>query len=668
MRTGIRYASRKVSSALPVHTLILLVGLVFAVIIMMWSLHTVHHNDVYLNPHRLEDGGGADAGSSNINGGSNNAGFGSSITTISSNGADGAVASTSSTTDSSSSSTTTTTTTVSSSSGRSTIGEAGLDHCHVDENNEYHGGVVVWGDKNVKASIAECCESCAATSGCNIWVYCGREEGCGYTQPPRPKGECWLKQNTLSYVMSNYGQGHSGIAWTAGALYSAAEYDNYVKEREIARKAELDRLRKLREDPELPLVWMDVSLNGTLLGRIEMVLFVKEAPRAAENMRLLCSGELGVSPTGQRYHLKGSYFYRIIDRFIDQTGAEADGIFGGEFHDDPGGLMLKHTHKGLLSMANRGPNTNGGHFSLIMGPAHHLDGSYTIFGEIVSGLEYAESINSLSKGQRNNELLQSRLAQIVEAGQSRPGSVVGTPEFRAVIEAEKRRVEWRRSHPMKELNRLRNLFEDQSLPLVYLDVAIKGVYAGRIEMVLFVKEAPRAAENFRLLCTGEAGVAPDGHEGAGKPYHFKGAYFYRIIDRFIDQTGAETDSPLGGYFLDDAGGLKINHTHMGLLSMANRGPNTNGAHFSLIMAPAHHLDGSYTIFGEIVDGHNVAYEINALTNDDPNHEHSGSKDAQIVDSGELRRGTHWQTDAFQSAIAAEKARIRESKTMGLLSR
>ncbi|GLI63752.1 hypothetical protein VaNZ11_006825 [Volvox africanus] len=653
MRTGIRYASRKVSPALPVRTLILLVGLVLAVSIMMWSLHTVHHNDVYLNPHRLEAREGVDAGSSKVNGGSNSAGFGSSITSTS-NGADGAAVSTSITTDSSS-------------GGGSTIVGASLDQCHVDENNEYHGSVVVWGDKNMKASLAECCESCAATSGCNIWVYCGRQEGCGYTQPLRPKGECWLKKNTLSYVMSNYGQGHSGITWTAGALYSAAEYDNYVKERDIALKAELDRLRTLREDPELPLVWMDVSLNGTLLGRIEMVLFVKDAPRAAENMRLLCSGELGASPTGQRYHLKGSYFYRIIDRFIDQTGAAADGIFGGEFHDDPGGLMLKHTHKGLLSMANGGPNTNGGHFSLIMGPAHHLDGSYTIFGEIVSGLEYAESINSLAKGQRNNELLQSRLAQIVDAGQSRPGSIVGTMEFRAVIEAEKRRVEWRRSHAM-EINRLRNLFQDQSLPLVYLDVAIRGLYAGRIEMVLFIKEAPRAAESFRLLCTGEAGVAPDGHEGAGKPYHFKGAYFYRIIDQFIDQTGAETDSPLGGYFLDDAGGLKLNHTHMGLLSMANRGPNTNGAHFSLIMGPAHHLDGSYTIFGEIVDGHNVAYEINALTKGEPNHEHSGSKDAQIVDSGELRRGTHWQTEAFQSVIAAERARIRESRTMGLLSR
>ncbi|EFJ49124.1 hypothetical protein VOLCADRAFT_74454 [Volvox carteri f. nagariensis] len=631
MRSATRYASRKVSAGLPIYTLVLLVGLVLAVIVMMWSLHAVHHTEIYLHPRRLEEG-------------EDIATYDPKPTT---DAADNLPKNTVASTTTGSSST-------------STAG-SGPDQCHVDEHNEYHGDVLIWGDKNIKASAWECCESCTSTPGCNIWVYCGREEGCGSTQPHRPKGECWLKHNTLSYIMSNYGEGHSGITWTAGSLYSDAEYAEYLKQREADLQAEAERLAKLKNDPELPLVWMDVSLNGTRLGRIEMVLFVKDAPRAAENFRLLCTGELGPTSGLNKYHFAGSYFYRIIDRFIDQTGAQADGIFGGNFHDDPGGLKLKHTHKGLLSMANGGPNTNGGHFSMVMGPAHHLDGSYTIFGEIVSGIEHAEAINTLAKGQPNSELLQSKLAQIVAAGQIRPGSVVSTPEFRAIIEAEKRRVEWRRGHSMAELTRLRKLSEDQSLPMVYLDVAIKGVYAGRIEMVLFVKDAPRAAENFRLLCTGEAGVAPPGHEGAGLPYQFKGAYFYRIIDSFIDQTGVNTDSPLGGYFQDDAGGLAINHTHMGLLSMANIGPNTNGAHFSIIMAPAHHLDGHYTIFGEVVDGHNVAYEINALAKGQPNNEHSGSKDAQIIDSGEIRRGTYWASEAFQSVIATEKKRISDQR-------
>jgi hypothetical protein len=56
---------------------------------------------------------------------------------------------------------------------------------------------------------------------------------------------------------------------------------------------------------------------------------------------------------------------------------------------------------------------------------------------------------------------------------------------------------------------------------VFLDISIKGQHIGRILISLFAKTSPRAAENFRQLCTGEAGVVPPGHEGAGSRYHLK---------------------------------------------------------------------------------------------------------------------------------------------------
>lgn len=83
------------------------------------------------------------------------------------------------------------------------------------------------------------------------------------------------------------------------------------------------------------------------------------------------------------------------------------------------------------------------------------------------------------------------------------------------------------------------------LPPPHTDVSIKDKPVGRIEAVLFSDISPRAAENMRQLCTGEAGVVPEGREGAGKPYWLKGRPFYRIIDQFIDQTGAETESVFG---------------------------------------------------------------------------------------------------------------------------
>ena len=128
-------------------------------------------------------------------------------------------------------------------------------------------------------------------------------------------------------------------------------------------------------------------------GRIEFVLYAKESPRAAENFRAMCTGER------PRYSFKGMKFYRIIDMFIDQSGSHSapGSIWGGSFDDDPGGLKLRHERPGLLSAANMGPDTNSGHFSIVVSPAPHLDGGYTIFGEVVSGMDVVMEINKLDK-------------------------------------------------------------------------------------------------------------------------------------------------------------------------------------------------------------------------------------------------------------------------------
>ena len=189
--------------------------------------------------------------------------------------------------------------------------------------------------------------------------------------------------------------------------------------------------------------------------------------------------------------------------------------------------------------------------------------------------------------------------------------------------------------------RLERLRGNESLPMVYFDVTIKENPVGRIEMVLFPDVSPRAAENFRQLCTGEAGTVPNklGREGAGMPLHFKGASFYRIIDQFIDQSGINTESIFGGRFKDDPGGLKLKHEHKGLLSMANMGPDTNTAHFSIMMGNSPHLDGKYTIFGQVVSGFDVVDAVNALSKGKPERTATAADGAVISDCGQIRRGT-----------------------------
>ena len=162
------------------------------------------------------------------------------------------------------------------------------------------------------------------------------------------------------------------------------------------------------------------------------------------------------------------------------------------------------------------------------------------------------------------------------------------------------------------------------------------VPVGRITFVLYAAEAPLAAENFRQLSTGEAGMVGMGREGAGRFYTFRGNTFYRIIEGFINQAASHTDSIYGGFFPDDPGGLALRHDAAGLLSVANSGPNTNGGHFSIMLGPAPHLNGQYVVFGRVTSGMAIARRINALANPSKDTEPLGK--ARIEDCGELRPG------------------------------
>ncbi|KAI3426401.1 hypothetical protein D9Q98_008771 [Chlorella vulgaris] len=147
-------------------------------------------------------------------------------------------------------------------------------------------------------------------------------------------------------------------------------------------------------------------------------------------------------------------------------------------------------------------------------------------------------------------------------------------------------------------------------PVVFFDVSIGGVAAGRIKMELFADIVPKTAENFRQMCTGEfkRNLHPTG---------YKDCPFHRIIKGFMLQggdflkgDGTGCISIYGSRFNDE--NFTAKHTGPGLLSMANSGPNTNGCQFFITVGAADWLDNKHVVFGRVVDGMLAVRKLEAV--------------------------------------------------------
>ena len=136
------------------------------------------------------------------------------------------------------------------------------------------------------------------------------------------------------------------------------------------------------------------AVFDTTAGKFKARLYADKAPRTVENFVSLADG----SKTGKPFY-DGTIFHRVIPNFMiqggDPTGTGRGGPgyqFKDEFHPD-----LKHTKKGLLSMANAGPNTNGSQFFVTVAPTPWLDDKHSIFGEVTEGYDVVEAISKMPR-------------------------------------------------------------------------------------------------------------------------------------------------------------------------------------------------------------------------------------------------------------------------------
>ncbi|NWR28986.1 RBP2 ligase, partial [Tachuris rubrigastra] len=224
--------------------------------------------------------------------------------------------------------------------------------------------------------------------------------------------------NALIWTATDYADGEVKVEQLA-VRFKSQEMANSFKRKFEECQLSLSELQKghlslaagLSKDTN-PVVYFEVSADDEPLGHITMELFSNIVPRTAENFRALCTGEKG-------FGFKNSRFHRIVTDFVCQGGdiTNHDGtggrsIYGTAFEDE--NFEVKHTGPGLLSMANKGRDTNNSQFFITLKKAEHLDFKHVVFGFVKDGMDVVKKIESFGspKGLVNARIVITDCGQI----------------------------------------------------------------------------------------------------------------------------------------------------------------------------------------------------------------------------------------------------------------
>lgn len=144
--------------------------------------------------------------------------------------------------------------------------------------------------------------------------------------------------------------------------------------------------------------------------------------------------------------------------------------------------------------------------------------------------------------------------------------------------------------------------------------AIFETSKGNIKIKLFSDKTPKTVENFVGLAEGTKEFTDPKTDKKVKRPFYDGLIFHRVIPNFMIQGGCPLGQGTGGpgYKFEDEIVKDLKHDKPGKLSMANAGPNTNGSQFFITVAATPWLDGRHTVFGEVVEGYEIAESISKV--------------------------------------------------------
>ncbi len=293
----------------------------------------------------------------------------------------------------------------------------------------------------------------------------------------------------------------------------------------------------------------------------------------------------------------GTHFYQVIEDLVALGGDPLENGGSSPGYTVPDELdPTVFNDVGWLGSAQQAADSNTGQFFFTLGATPWLAERFTPLGRVVEGLDVLNGLTPLDPTLPDQDpglLLQRVDISTATASQLPTPTPLPTPFAPTLPRSGQRPLS---DVPVADRDGYYNTAPELEIDTTKDYQAILRTEAGDITVDLFEKDAPNTVNNFVLL-------ALNGF--------FDDTSFHRVLEGFMAQAGDPTGTGAGGpgYSFEDEFVSTLRHDRAGLLSMANRGEDTNGSQFFITFDATPWLDDKHTIFGEVTEGMDVLQQI-----------------------------------------------------------